>query len=588
MKLYLLLIFLFLNLVGYSQNNREGYIDSAEFHKQLGNSYQSLIFYKKALKESRKENVPEKIILDLIGVGDEHLSLNEMPESLESYIESLKIVDFNKCHDSLKIDVLLALGYYFLVYEDLDETERYLAQVYQIAKSNDNPEMYGDYYGQKGIVETRKKNYLESIVSYKKALTLVKGDNYRRQFDVLVSIATSYAYNLEYIESIDALFQAEAINANYINDSYFDIVICGQLGTVYHRMGKNEIALDYLTRGLELAEEKNHEEMIRRFNREMARMFYRQGEYQIAYRHYAAFVKQYEAYVAKQKLVVITEMNAKYQYEKKEQELVLLAEQKELEDQLNKEEISRQRTIIIYSSFAILLLIVIAAYIYRSQKKKQQVQRKLQEQEKELVEQKAILAGKDKERDRLSRELHDGLGGALASIKLRLSNQNEQESLSPILIDLDRACQEVRNVSHSLSSSYIQASDFYSLLKKFTDDLQGRSGMKIQFDFLPKDELNKLSESLRHNCFRIIQELSNNALKHSKATHFTIGLLLDDNDVLLLIEDNGVGCDLTQNKLKGIGLQNIRGRVKNINGELEIDSQIGKGMTFSIKFPYCN
>jgi signal transduction histidine kinase len=561
-------------------------LDSAEFHKKENNNYQSLIFYKKALKESRKGGDPHKIASDLVEVGGRNLGLSEMNESLENYIEALSLVEKKDCHDTMKVIVLSELTFYFIVFEDLIQAEKYLEQIHELAKVNDDSDMFYEFYKNNGVLERHNGNYEESIENYKKALAVLEQEDYEKRFVALMNLATAYSYNKEYDKSLEVLLEADELNINHIDRVFYEIAILGQLGTIYSKMGGYDTALRYFSKGLKLSEEKKNKEMMRRYNREMARMFSRQGKYKLAYKHYTTFVKQYEEYNSEQKEHVISEMNAKYQYEKKEQELIYLAEQKELEDQLYEEEISQQRTIIGYSIFAFLILLVSAIYINRTRLNKQRTQLRLKEQEKELVRQNSILAGQEAERNRLSRELHDGLGGALASIKLRLSDPREQQNLVPILLDLDQACQEVRNVSHSLNSGYIQASNFYSLLKKFAEDFQNRSGMNVQFDFLPMDELNNLSESLRHNSFRIIQELSNNAMKHSNATNFTIGLLLDENDVMLLVEDTGDGCDTTQLELSGIGLKNVEDRVSNMHGKLEIDSQVGVGMTFSIKFPY--
>ena len=330
--------------------------------------------------------------------------------------------------------------------------------------------------------------------------------------------------------------------------------------------------------------------MIRRFSRQLASSYYVAKDYKKSYDYYVVFVAKLEESLKQERAKAIAETSAKYQYEKQEQKLDLLAEQKELEDRLHEEEIAKQKAIIGYSVFAALLLLFAAIYIYRSQKNKQHAQFKLKEQEKELVRQNAILAGQEAERNRLSQELHDGLGGSLASIKLRLTNQNDsenaQEALAPILIDLDKACQEVRNVSHSLSSSFVLATDFYSLLKKYAKDLGDQSGMKVYFDFLPKEKLNTLSEETRHNCFRIIQELGTNTLKHANASSFTLGLLLDDETVHLQIEDDGDGVDQTHEKLSGIGLLNVRDRVQILKGEIQIESAPNKGMIISINFPF--
>ncbi len=585
MKIYiLLLISLSISRIAISQNVREDFIDSAKFYGESGSSYQALKFFKLALGESEKSSNRANEAYDLLQVGFLQLREGEMNNSISSYFKALEIIEKNNCHDSLKFKVLNQICYYYIEFDELDEAGRYLEMAKKVAKKNDSNEMYHSYYTRLGVLERRRGNYEASIRSYKRALELIDTDDHEPLMDALLSLGAAYMYNSNFPNCINALEQAEVVNEQ-LKSNYYSIATKGQIGKAYALNGDQNRAISYYLEALEIAEEMDHTDFTRRLNRELARSYSKLKNYKEAHKHYTVFVKYLEESVDQQKTTAIKELSVKYQYEKKEQELTHLSAQKELEGKLYDEEINRQQVIIWFSAFGIVLIVVIAIFIFRSQRTKQRIQLQLLENEKKLVRQEAILSGQEAERNRLSQELHDGLGGALASIKLRLSDQREQ-NLESILDDLDQACQEVRNVSHSLNSCYIQASDFYTLLERFTSDFEKRTGIIVQFDFLPKDKLNALSEEIRHNCFRIIQELSNNVLKHSKANHFTVGLLIDDEDVLLLIEDDGVGCDLTKLSSNGIGLQNIRDRVRKLNGDVEIDSQIGKGMTFSIKFPF--
>ncbi|MFT5858072.1 MAG: two-component system NarL family sensor kinase [Flavobacteriaceae bacterium] len=570
-----------------SQDLRDKHLDSANHYYKLGNNYQALVFFEMALEESKKIDNAEQITNDLLQSGLMHLRLGEMNKSSENYHEALRVTETRDCHDTLKFEALIRISYHMMQFDDLGQAEYYLEEAIEVAKRNDNTNMLHRCYTNQGILARMKGDYVNSIIYYKKAISMVpvgKTDKYGH-LEALINLSTAYAYNKQYAEGILVLKEAEEININF-NSVRHEMLILGQLGKMEDFLGHKETAVDYYLRGLKLGEENENDEMIRRFSRQLSTSYYEANNYRKAYDYYVVFVAKLEESLKTERAKAIAETSAKYQYEKKEQEIIYLSEQKALEADLYTSKIDRQQTIIWSSVLAIIFILGLAAYIYRAQKNKQRIQLLLNEKEKKLVHQQAASTGRDLERNRLSLELHDGLGGALASIKLRLSNQKGQDSLAPILKDLDLACQEVRNVSHSLSSSFVLASDFYSLLEKYTNDLAEQSEMAVRLDFLPKETLNDLSEETRHNCFRIIQELGTNALKHANASLFTIGLLLDEKTVYLQVEDDGDGLDSSEKELTGIGLLNVKDRVKMLEGEIHIQSELNRGMIISINFPF--
>ncbi len=84
--------------------------------------------------------------------------------------------------------------------------------------------------------------------------------------------------------------------------------------------------------------------------------------------------------------------------------------------------------------------------------------------------------------------------------------------------------------------------------------------------------------------YRIIQELLSNAIRHSKADELDISLNLNNDSLILMMEDNGIGFEL-QNTAKGIGLLNIKTRVASVNGDINIDSKVGRGTIITVEIP---
>ncbi|WP_159633723.1 tetratricopeptide repeat-containing sensor histidine kinase [Sphingobacterium composti Ten et al. 2007 non Yoo et al. 2007] len=289
---------------------------------------------------------------------------------------------------------------------------------------------------------------------------------------------------------------------------------------------------------------------------------------------------------------------------KQEQELKLSKLEsfnKQQEIELYKSEIShKERINLFYIGIAVvvslLLLAFIYAYIQRSKSLRQQQSIYALELEKERQNSKisnltTMLDAQERERGRLARDLHDGLGGLLSGAKMNLSllkdsqtalsNDNITHSISK----LDLAVDELRRVAHNLMPDLLEK---YGLQEALTDyaSRMSNSSLDIDVQFLHyEDNLPKSQQLL---VYRIIQELVNNVIKHAEASQIIIQLIEYDTHYQVVVEDDGKGFDL-QNKLsKSAGLHNIQSRIEFLKGKVSIDSQPDLGTSIDIQFPKTN
>ncbi len=199
-----------------------------------------------------------------------------------------------------------------------------------------------------------------------------------------------------------------------------------------------------------------------------------------------------------------------------------------------------------------------------------------------------IIEGQEKERERISRELHDGLGQVLNGIKLKVVQfQGKPEQQDQLKSLIDEAITETSRISENLLPSKLKNFDLatclLSLINKDQQDLH------ITFDTTGINNA-KLDINKKINLYRITQELINNCIKHAKAGNLSIQLRGDRKNITLTVEDDGKGFDLTKQKemlLNGhLGLQNIMDRVKIMDGKIEFDSKKEKGTLVIIDVPY--
>lgn len=278
--------------------------------------------------------------------------------------------------------------------------------------------------------------------------------------------------------------------------------------------------------------------------------------------------------------------------------------EKELENSVLKGNLKIQQ-ILLYASIALLIILVFIGFlIVKNSRRKEKIalQNKLIEQQKfekalkdyELSSIDIMLEGQEKERQRIANDLHDNLGSMLATLKLNFENlrlrKNELWDEENKLYDrtdelIEEAYQKVRRLAHAKNAGVFASEGLIPAIKKLADKISIPG--KLNFQVIAFGFTGRLDNTLEIAVFRIVQELSTNIIKHSKATEATIHLTHhDDNSINIIIEDNGVGFNPgTVNYADGMGLATIRKKTIQLGGNFSIDATPGKGTTIIIDLP---
>lgn len=209
-----------------------------------------------------------------------------------------------------------------------------------------------------------------------------------------------------------------------------------------------------------------------------------------------------------------------------------------------------------------------------------QLERERMEKQQEITD--AVITAEENERQEIGRELHDNVQQILASARLFLSmvkNDNMSGSNDSYMQQTNQlimsAIDEIRNLSHSMITPFIEKTTLKEAIEKVVLNTSNTSGIKISIEVAGLNE-EKLSEKLRLNTYRIVQEQLTNILKYAKATSALLKIEQDHEKLTLTIQDNGIGFDMSK-KPTGIGLMNIKTRASLFNGEVIILSSPGQG-----------
>lgn len=191
----------------------------------------------------------------------------------------------------------------------------------------------------------------------------------------------------------------------------------------------------------------------------------------------------------------------------------------------------------------------------------------------------------ERERQKLSRELHDELGSIFTATKMDIawvikkisaSAPDVAEKLKKTSSYVDQGIQFQRHIVQELHPAMLTTFGFWPALTSLITDAAERNHWQLTLN-LP-DENTKLNETISLVVYRIVQETLNNANKYAKATAVSVDVIVDEKHIKMEIQDNGVGMDTQQKKEKTHGLAGMRHRILAIGGHFEILSEPGKGL----------
>jgi two-component system NarL family sensor kinase len=235
------------------------------------------------------------------------------------------------------------------------------------------------------------------------------------------------------------------------------------------------------------------------------------------------------------------------------------------------------------------LLLVYRNYIQKQ--KLQQLRINELETDKQLTATEAVLRGEERERTRLAKDLHDGLGGLLSGVKFSLINMKDNLIITPenmvvferSLDMIDTSIKELRRVAHNMMPEILTKFGLDEALKEYCNSINTTQLLTVKYQSLGME--TRLENSVEIIIYRIVQELLNNTMKHAAATDSFVQLIRQDNRLSIVVEDNGKGFDTNfAPSNDGAGLANVRSRVDYLKGQYAIHTESGKGTLVNIEF----
>lgn len=276
----------------------------------------------------------------------------------------------------------------------------------------------------------------------------------------------------------------------------------------------------------------------------------------------------------------LEQLKTQYELDKAENEF------REKENQLQQKQLKNEK--MLYLLLAVLCFLAVLFYFfYQNLKLRQKSKLKdlYQTTQQNIIN--ATIDGQEEERKRLSAVLHDNISALLSSAGLHISafeaNYPEmKDELKKTKNILREAHDKVRDLSHDLIPPVL---DKLGLVKAFQDLCEKNSNSLIRFNFnnfINSEE--RFQSEFETKLYFIVAELFNNIIKHSKASEATLTLDKQNNQLTIIIEDNGKGFDTKKTETKkGLGLSQIKTRIQSMNGSIDITSKEDSGTLVYIK-----
>lgn len=346
------------------------------------------------------------------------------------------------------------------------------------------------------------------------------------------------------------------------------------LGYNYVQLKKYKIAKEYLLSGLKLAWTLKNIDNIANAYEQLAAAHEGLGQYSEALEYEKKYVTIRDSLLGHENAARIAEVETRHRVAQKDKELVqkdkvLLQNQLKIASQ-------QKRQYLWIGVGSIFIFILLGLLRHKRYKVK-------------LARLKATIAGEEKERSRLAKELHDGIVSRLSIIKMNFSalpqqyrSLSEAADFQEVVDQLEQSITELRTTSHNLLPEILQRAGLTESIKIYCEKIRNIALLDIEFQLI--GQLPPLTNDFQLNVYRIIQELVNNIVKHSNASHALIQFQVRAEWLNITIDDNGNGIqdDTSENAGKGIGMQNLQDRIRLLNGTIEIERQ--KGTSVYLEF----
>ncbi|SKA05440.1 Signal transduction histidine kinase [Chitinophaga eiseniae] len=519
--------------------------------------------------------------------GNEHHQLGHFTAAASRYLEALKLSDATK--DSLFSGLMNNnLATVFIVLKDYNKAFQYAEKAYHNGISIGNQRRTTSSLITMGSCMLVQKRYQESEQYYLKSLEVGRGlDDSAYVLKAYVNLGNLYFEQDKRPQAYQYYTRSLELSGKYPDQELLTYIYLGYSRELFNLKRYSE-ALSYVEQAITMARRYKATNELRWGYLVASNLKATLGHYEQAFALREQFEELNDSLSGEAARNNVALLEMQYQSEKKDRELTA----KEL--QLARKDLQLQqknRWIFVFLIFAVALLALVIVIWQRLRHRHhlQEQQLHTMEAEKTVQVLEAMIQGEEKERTRLSKDLHDGVGGLLSAVKMHFGalkhdrpSLKTDTSFSHAMGMLDDAIGEVRKTAHNLMPELLARMGLAEAVRFYCRNVSHSKHLAISC-YAP-DNIGRFKANFELSVYRIVQELVNNIIKHSQATEALVQLTRQDQLLTITVEDNGIGMQEIQETQPGMGLNSLQSRIRALNGNLEIAAANGQGTTAYIEF----
>lgn len=558
------------------------------YYLEKGESGKAVECYRASLKKcsSTDNGYPSELPVVLNNLGSVYLYAGQYDTASRYFYRAAYLGEQYKVSPEVMLSIYNNLA---SLMDKMGEKERFLAyldKAVKIAEHAKNPYVLNIMLYNKGLTFRMNGRIDSARVYLERSLTMSRQKKFTKvELASLLSLGNTYK---EQDKRNFYLQQAvDMIEHGIVNYRREELATLYDVAEAYMELGNHRKAEEQLQYIMLKATESGANDFLLKATELSAGLYAATGRPLMAYNAQKRFSMLSDSLLNIDKIKEISSLEAKYNTVQKDKEI---AENK-LSITLQKSALRNKDMVLVASILIIIALLLLFMGLYRLNKQKQRTRTKqlhILQQQQEIEQLKAMMTGEERERSRLAKELHDGIGGMLASVSRNLDvakknaaapdNAQRLETIMNMVYDTSS---EVRKTAHNLMPDVIAKYSLVEALVIYCDTINTHTTPEIEVQC--RGQLEQLSKTTQLMLYRITQELVQNILKHAAATHAVVQLVEEQGKVVMFVEDDGKGFVTGEHK-GGYGLQNLRHRVLALGGELEIMSEPGRGTTIHIEF----
>lgn len=544
-------------------------------YNDAGRYSEALDLYRAALPLIIDSNDPAGIAMIHNNMGVTFNLMGNLDSAAARYLRALAVYESER-DTAYQISTLGNTGGIFMELEQFDKASLYFEKALDLALGYGDSLRIADCLINRGYNAKSRENFDAAERDYHRALNIGHdlGNSY------VTYLAANNLADLYYLlDRTDRAvkFSRKSLQSARISENPFYILhASSNLGLYLVEAGRADTAVAILDSVVTLADQLGQKQLVSTSHLYLSEAYAKTGRYAEAYEQSRLHIAAAKELRNETGDALIGELETKYRTAQKDREIAEL----DLSVALSEAKTARQQTWLIVAGAGSLLLVLLVVAVYKNSKHKERLHRETMlraEQEAAVDQLRARMDGEERERKRLARELHDGIGGQLAVIRAQMRNGADQGSLADALQKTDT---EVRRIAHNLMPEILIRHGLKTALNSFVEQCNGHP-YPVSLQFLGDD--SALDPETARLVYRVAQELVKNAVKHASPKHILVQVVVDDQEIHLTVEDDGKGMEFMAGE--GAGWINIRERVRIVGGRVDIDSRPGSGTSVTAVFP---